>query len=437
MMRYFLATYGCQMNEYDSALIAQMLERAGGVEVSSPEEADWIIVNTCSVREKAEESAIARISNFKPIKEANPELKIMIVGCMAKNLGEALFTKLPFIDYVVGPDQYRKIPDLLLGHTLCSRTFIEFDPSENYVGESAKLLFPFRTHITIQRGCNKRCSYCIVPYVRGQEKYRDAIDILREVTEAADRGVTEVMLLGQTVNAYRDGVENFASLLTKVSEVKGIRRIRFTSPHPRHYTDELLDVLTHNKKVCHHAHIPLQSGSDAILKKMRRQHNMETYAKVIETLRASDPFYHISTDIICGFVGESEEDFEQTLSAVKTLEFDTAFMFIYSPRKGAESFLEKETLSADEKRARHTRLTEIQNAITLKRNQMMLGRTETLLVERPSSRNPSEMMGKTDNFKKVIFKPEGSILPGDYVQCQLNEISGWTLRGSLVSRESK
>lgn len=434
-MRYHLATYGCQMNEYDSAMIAQMLARFGAVSVSSPENADVIIVNTCSVREKAEETAIARIFQFKPVKQANPDLKIIIVGCMAKNRGEELLKKLKFVDFIVGPDQYRKIPELLELPKRKRLAFLDFDLEENYVGESAKILTPFSTHITIQRGCNKRCSYCIVPYVRGSEKYRLSSDILREVNEAAAQGVSEIMLLGQTVNAYRDGNETFASLLNRVSEIEGIKRIRFTSPHPRHYTQELLEVLTQNPKVCHHAHIPLQSGSNAILKKMRRQHDMETYYGIIDYLRSADPLYHISTDIICGFVGESEKDFEETLEAVERVQFDTAFMFVYSPRRGTESFKETEILTEDEKKERHTRLTEIQNAITLKRNKLMLGRTETLLVERLSSRDSSEMMGKTDNFKKVIFKPEGNVKPGDYVKCKIDDIRGWTLRGTLETNE--
>lgn len=434
-MRYHLATYGCQMNEYDSAMIAQMLARFGAVSVSSPENADVIIVNTCSVREKAEETAIARIFQFKPVRQANPDLKIIIVGCMAKNRGEELLKKLKFVDFIVGPDQYRKIPELLELPKRKRLAFLDFDLEENYVGESAKILTPFSTHITIQRGCNKRCSYCIVPYVRGPEKYRLSSDILREVNEAAAQGVSEIMLLGQTVNAYRDGNETFASLLNRVSEIEGIKRIRFTSPHPRHYTQELLEVLTQNPKVCHHAHIPLQSGSNAILKKMRRQHDMETYYGIIDYLRSADPLYHISTDIICGFVGESEKDFEETLEAVERVQFDTAFMFVYSPRRGTESFKETEILTEDEKKERHTRLTEIQNAITLKRNKLMLGRTETLLVERLSSRDSSEMMGKTDNFKKVIFKPEGNVKPGDYVKCKIDDIRGWTLRGTLETNE--
>ncbi|MCF0216194.1 MAG: tRNA (N6-isopentenyl adenosine(37)-C2)-methylthiotransferase MiaB [Fibrobacteraceae bacterium] len=432
MIRYHLATYGCQMNEYDSAMIARKLEARGCISVDTPEEADFIIVNTCSVREKAEETAIARISKFKPIKKKNPDLKVVVCGCMAKNRGKELFKKLKMVNFIVGPDHYEKIPDLLLGtYPTKERIFLEEDLEQNYVGDFAKIQNHFSTFITIQRGCNKRCSYCIVPYLRGPEKYRETQDVLDEVKMVADKGITEIMLLGQTVNAYKTKDCDFPQLLTKISEIGGIRRIRFTSPHPRHYTNELIDVLLNNSKVCHYAHIPLQSGSDAMLKKMRRQHNLEQYMSIIEQLRSKDPYYGISTDIICGFVGETEEDFEWTLKATEQAQFDSAFMFIYSPRQGTESAKEVETLTEQEKLERHGRLVELQNSITLKRNQMMLGRTEEILVERASSKDISEMVGKTDNFKKVVFKPQGIVRPGDYITCKLNDIRGWTIRGEM------
>lgn len=434
MKKYHLATYGCQMNEYDSAMIAEKMELHGCVATNVPEEADYIIVNTCSVREKAEDTAIARIFQFKPIKQAHPKLKIAICGCMAKNRGAELLKKMKFVDYIVGPDQYNKIPELLFENAnKKNRLLIEENFNENYLGNYAKIQSDFSTFVTIQRGCNKRCSYCIVPYLRGPEKYRDLNDILLEIQKAVDLGVSEITLLGQTVNAYKTESGNFATLLTKVSEINGIKRIRFTSPHPRHYTQELIDVLLNNNKVCHYAHIPLQSGSDAILKKMRRQHNLEEYMSVIEQLRTKDPYYGISTDIICGFVGETEADFLETLKAVELAQYDNAFMFIYSPRKGTESYKETEILSEQEKLERHGRLVELQNSITLKRNQMMLGRTEELLVEKHSAKNDLELRGRTDNFKKVIFKPiEGKIVkPGDYVKVKLDDIRGWTIRATM------
>ena len=255
MTKYHLATYGCQMNEYDSAMIAQQLDMCGCVETNNQEDADIIIVNTCSVREKAEETAIVNISKLKYLRKKNPDVKVVVCGCMAKNRGPELLKRLKNVNYIVGPDQYRKIPELLFGdahsplHQTHHKMFINEDRNENYLGDYAKLSNNFSTFVAIQRGCNKRCSYCIVPYLRGPEKYREADDILAEVRRAADKGITEVMLLGQTVNAYKTTTEDFATLLTKVSEIGGIKRIRFTSPHPRHYTNELIDVLLNNPKV--------------------------------------------------------------------------------------------------------------------------------------------------------------------------------------------
>jgi tRNA-2-methylthio-N6-dimethylallyladenosine synthase len=240
------------------------------------------------------------------------------------------------------------------------------------------------------------------------------------------------MLLGQTVNAYHKDDFSFATLLDKISQINGIERIRFTSPHPKHYNDELIDVLLSNSKICNHVHLPLQSGSDAILKKMRRQYNVENFLSIVERFRNNNPLYAVTTDIISGFVGETDEDFEQTLEVVKKAQFDNAFMFIYSPRAGTESFQEKEILSEEEKQERHERLVVIQNEITMQRNKLMFNRNEKILVERPSTKDPDEWVGKTENFKKVIFKPTKIVHPGDYVVCHINDIRGWTLRGEVV-----
>ena len=440
-MQYHIATYGCQMNEYDSLLIAKMMESQGCTATDDPAKADFLIFNTCSVREKAEETAIARISKMKCYKEANPNVRIVVVGCMAKNLGESLMKKRRIIDFVIGPDQYNKIPEILFSRPVIPtkgnrkyRVLTDFDSEENYLGQSAKLLSSFSTHVTIQRGCNKHCSYCIVPYVRGPEKYRETADVLREIKEAADKGVSEITLLGQTVNAYKSGNDTFATLLNKVSEISGIQRIRFVSPHPKHYTPDLIEVLLGNAKVATSAHIPLQSGSDAMLKKMRRQHTVDDFLRIVEKLRGANPLYGLSTDIISGFIGETEADFEKTLEMVREIQFDSAFMFIYSPREGTESAKEQEFLSAEQKWERQARLVELQNEITLQRNQLMLGRNEEILVERPSSKNPEEWVGKTNNFKKVVFKPVGEIHPGDYLVCNIDDMRGWTLRGTPIAQ---
>ncbi len=440
---YLIDTYGCQMNEYDSALIASMLEKNGCIPTEDPEEAELFFFNTCSVREKAEESAKARISKMKFYKKRRPWIKFIVTGCMAEHLGSRLVEQVDCIDYVIGPDKYSKIPELLFPHPLAStqknlsqRIITGFDDSENYLGEYAKLSHPFSSFVTIQRGCNFRCSYCIVPFVRGREKYRAAEDVLREVEMASSRGVSEICLLGQTVNAYRQRGLDFADLLAQIAAVPGIRRVRFMSPHPRFYTEKLIDVLQNIPQLCPHAHIPLQSGSDAMLSKMKRRYTADEFLRILEKFRGKNPFYGLTTDIIVGFVGESEEDFEATLATVKEARFDAAFMFIYSPREGTESAKETETLSEGQKQERLARLVEVQNAITLERNREMLGRTEEILVEGPSSRDPDEWVGKTGNFKKVIFASK-TVKPGDYVNCRIDDIRGWTLRGTPIDELEK
>lgn len=438
-LRYHLATYGCQMNEYDSNMVASMLEENGFQETSELSEADLVIVNTCSVRGKAEENIYQRIHLMRPLKDARPTMRIAVIGCMAESHGKKILKALKHVDVVAGPDQYRKLIDLV-AHPLQpqslrkhpSPVFTGFDHAENYGDEFAKVATPYSTYVTIQRGCNKRCSYCIVPFTRGQEKYRDPDHILAEVRHAVDQGVKEISLLGQTVNSYRSGEDSFADLLTRVSEVAGVERIRFMSPHPRYYTKSLLEVLTHNSKICRHAHLPLQSGSNAILQKMRRQYDVEDYLAIVEQLRQFDPSYGITTDVIVGFVGEQEDDFRQTLDIVKQAQFDGAFMFSYSPREGTESAAWAETCSETEKSARLQTLIDLQNQITLTRNQAMIGRTETLLLERASSRSDQELVGRTSNFKKVMVPLRKGMQTGDFVSVQIQDIRGWTLRGVAV-----
>jgi len=439
-LRYHLATYGCQMNEYDSNMVAAMLEEHGFAEIDEPAHADLIVVNTCSVRGKAEENLYQRIHALKQLKDARPSMRIAVIGCMAENHGAKILKTLRHVDVVAGPDQYRRLVEMIAHPALQTPhrktplpVYTGFDTSENYGSEFAKLQSPFATHITIQRGCNKRCAYCIVPFTRGQEKYRPADLILDEVRHAVDQGVKDITLLGQTVNSYRHEADSFANLLTKVSEVNGVERIRFMSPHPRHYSQELLQVLTSNPKICRHAHLPLQSGSNAQLQKMRRQYDVEDFLAITEQLRAFDPLYGLSTDVIVGFVDESTDDFRATLDIMRRVEFDSAFMFTYSPREGTEAFAWQESLSEEEKSARLSELIELQNAIILKRNHLMVGRTETLLVERPSSRNPDELVGITGNFKKVVFPSQGLIKLGDLVSVHLTDIRGWTLRGELAT----
>lgn len=430
---YKVVTYGCQMNEYDSNLIAQMFEDHGARAVDQNEEADFIVVNTCSIREKAEDTAFANIRKMLAYKrEEKPDQKIAIVGCMAKNKGEGIPSSLKGVDLVLGPDNYNSLERVLWGETpelpRGVKVITDFDEIENYAGKTAKIASPYSTFVTIQRGCNKRCTYCIVPFVRGNEKYRPMQEILDEVRRAVDQGVTEVTLLGQTVNSYRQDGYGFADVLSKVSDINGVRRIRFTSPHPKHFTDDVIWVIKERENICNHMHLPLQSGSTSLLRKMRRQYDREDYLEIVHKLRAIDPDFALGTDIIAGFVGESEQDLEDTLSLMEEVRFDAAFMFAYSPREGTKAFLEQETLSQEEKVARLQRVIDLQNRHTFEINQSMIGKTKEILVEGDSFRDENEVVGKTSCFKKVII-PKGNLKPGDYVQVKITDMRGWTLRG--------
>jgi tRNA-2-methylthio-N6-dimethylallyladenosine synthase len=406
------------MNEYDSARLAAFLEFNGAIPVANIEKADAVLVNTCSVRAKAEENAIARIKNLKELKIKNRKLKISVLGCMAKNRGESLFKILPFLDFVLAPDEYSKLPEILLG-SMASR--------ESEDMPFAKLSNNYSAFIAIQSGCNMKCSYCIVPHVRGMERYRESNSILREIEEATAKGVSEVMLLGQTVNGYRCKGLSFAGLLKQVADIKGIERIRFMSPHPKHYTGELLEILLGEPKIAPHVHLPVQSGSNSVLKKMKRQYTRENYLSIVEALRSSNSLYGITTDIICGYPGESEEEFEETLSLLREVRFDNAFMFAYSPREGTPSALEKEFISEEQKKERLQKTIDLQNAITLERAKLMIGQSEKILLEKTSRRNSGEWVGKTGNFKKTIVKSQPNFKEGMYVDCVIEGIKGHTL----------
>ncbi len=404
LLNYFIISYGCQMNEYDSARLAAFLEFQGAIPAINAEKADMILVNTCSVRAKAEESAIARIRDLKPLKERNKSLKIGVLGCMAKNRGESLFKDLPFLDFVLGPKDYGELP-------------------------AAKLANNYSAFIAIQSGCNMKCSYCIVPYVRGMEQYREVDSVLKEIEEAVANGVSEVTLLGQTVNGYRYKGLSFASLLRRVADVKGIERIRFMSPHPKHYSGELLEILLCEPKIAPHVHLPAQSGSNSILKKMKRQYTRENYLSIVEALRSSNSLYGITTDIICGYPGETEEEFEETLSLLREAKFDSAFTFAYSPREGTPSALEKEFLSEKQKKARLQKIIDLQHSITLERAKLMIGQSEKILLEKLSRKNSDEWVGKTGNFKRVVVKAQPNFREGMYVDCVIEGVKGHTLRG--------
>ncbi len=464
--KYLLSTFGCQMNEYDSNLVGAMLENRGMSLTENPDEASLFVVNTCSIRGAAEDRAYARIAALRHQKRMRPDIRIAVIGCMAQNHGAKIPTALEHVDYVVGPDGYRELEGLVFGDKTPAGNIeaadrsasVESTPAaavaiasipdslkaagpkvwtdqndfENYEGMMARLTDAVACNITIMRGCNKRCSYCIVPKVRGVERSRDAESILAEVRNAVSQGIYEVCLLGQTVNSYRTGDTNFAGLLRKLQEVEGLRRIRFTSPHPRHFDSETIRAMAECDKVCNHVHMPLQSGSNSLLKKMRRQYTRERYLEIVEELRATIPNVSITTDIIAGFVGESEQDLEDTLSLMEAVRFDHAYMFAYSPREDTPSFEEVEILTAADKQARLERVIELQMRHSEERIDLMLGREEEILIETTSSRDDQEWVGKTGCFKKVIVPVAPGVAKGAFVRARIVERRGLVLRGVVV-----
>lgn len=432
--KYFLATFGCQMNVYDSNLVGGMLEKRGMRQTGEAEEADVLIVNTCSIRGGAEDRAYARIAAMRHYKRRNPAVRIAVIGCMAQNHGDKIPVELDHVDYVVGPDNYRQLEGMIFsGRPSETEVLTEQNAFENYDGIMAKLDSAVTCHITIMRGCNKRCTYCIVPTVRGVERSRESESILAEVERAVSEGVKEVCLLGQTVNSYRTESDDFASLLRKLNEVDGLERIRFTSPHPRHFDSATIRAIAESPKVCRHVHMPLQSGSNAMLKKMRRQYTRERFLEIVRELRANIPGVGLSTDIIAGFVGETDRDFEDTLSMVEEVGFDSAFMFAYSPREGTPAFGEPETLTAAQKQERLERLIALQMGITERKLDAMAGRVEEVLIEDRSSRDRSEWVGKTSCFKKVIIPDAPGLGKGALARVRILGRSGIVLRGETLS----
>jgi tRNA-2-methylthio-N6-dimethylallyladenosine synthase len=432
--KYFLATFGCQMNVYDSNLIGGMLEKRGMLPTGEAGEADVLIVNTCSIRGGAEDRAYARIAAMRHYKRRNPGVRIAVIGCMAQNHGDKIPVELDHVDYVVGPDNYRQLEGMIFqDRPKAAQVLTEQNAFENYDGIMARLDSAVTCHITIMRGCNKRCTYCIVPTVRGVERSREAASIVAETERAVGEGVKEVCLLGQTVNSYRTRDDDFASLLRKLDKIAGLERIRFTSPHPRHFDTETIRAMAESPKVCRHLHMPVQSGSNAILKRMRRQYTRERFLEIVDEARASIPGVGFTTDIIVGYPGESEQDFADTLSLVEQVGFDSAFTFAYSPREGTPAFAEPETLTAGEKQERLERLIQAQMRIGERNLDAMAGRTEEILIEDRSSKDRGEWIGKTSCCKKVIVPHAPGLGKGALVRVRILARSGTVLRGEIAA----
>jgi tRNA-2-methylthio-N6-dimethylallyladenosine synthase len=438
---FFIETHGCQMNEHDSERISGVLSHRGMVPVSTLEEADLYILNTCSVREKAAQKVYSRLGQVKSQKTRNPDFLIGVVGCVAQQESEEMVRKAPFVDMVVGTHLYHSIPDLLdelesrsnesKRSSLVTTGFLKaFRPSEiSQVRRGSK----FRAGVTIMEGCNKHCAFCIVPHTRGPEYSRPSEAVIEEVRRAAEGGYVEIQLLGQTVNSYKDPSRKaykFAELLADVAQVQGIRRIRFTSPHPRHFTDDVLAVIAQNETVCNQVHLPVQSGSDSILRRMRRQHDRDWYLALVDKLVATGREIALSTDIIVGFPGETEADFEETLTLVQAVRYEQMFSFKYSPRPSTEAFAWQDDVAEETKARRLSKLQRLQREIQLEiHDQRYLNGNFEVLAE-GTARDGVRKFGRTTTNKVVNFF--GTQAPGDFVTIQVVAVGPNSLQGEEI-----
>lgn len=432
-MRYYLETYGCQMNVADSELLVSLLNDAGHSRTDSLDDAKIILVNTCAIREKAEETVHARLGQLAAVKRKDPSVMIGLLGCMAKNLADSLLDTKPYVDMILGPDSYRKLPEIINQRSAGMDHIVDTQLSKFEVYEE---LFPSRgdgvnAWISIMRGCDKFCTFCIVPFTRGRERSRSVESIVTEAERAVQDGFREVTLLGQNVNSFRHEGDGFPELLEAVSKVKGVERIRFTSPHPSDINDEMLEVMAAHPNICNSIHLPLQAGNNFVLERMNRTYTREEFLTLVEKIRRYLPHVTLTTDVIVGFPGETEEAFQDTLDMMELVKFDSAFMFKYSSRPGTKASEYFDQVPEAEKQNRLERLIEAQKAIGLELNQRMVGKVVTVLIEKESKKSPDQWAGRNEGNKWVIFDKGDSHI-GGFVLVQIDSSFGISLKGHLV-----
>ena len=434
--RVYIETYGCQMNVADSELMGGILAGKGFRAARALEEADVILINTCAVRERAEERVFGRLGQLLQYKHARPELVLGVAGCMAEHLRDRIVTRAPYVDLVIGPDAYRRLPQLLrqqLGEARDPAIDVKLDREEVYEGLSPVRAPGVNGWVTIQRGCDKFCTFCIVPFVRGRERGVPPEEILRQCRELVVSGHRQVTLLGQTVNSYRCEGWDFADLLEAVAGVEGLERVRFTSPYPVDFTAKLIRTMARHDKVCNYVHLPVQSGSDRVLSQMKRGYTLQEYEALLAEIRAALPAVAVSTDVIVGFPGETEEDFEETMALLRRARYDFAYLFKYSERDGTYAARKlPDTVSEEEKGRRLRAVIEAQEVVSGEIFASRVGRTERVLIEGTSRRDDSEWVGRTDDFKAVVFpQREGGPVrgPGELVEVRITDCTSHTLRG--------
>lgn len=438
--KYLIRTHGCQMNEHDTEIMSGMLEEMGYKPTALLEDADFVLYNTCAVRENAEDKVFGHIGTLKPMKAKNPNLMIGLCGCMAQEdvVRQKIQEKHPHVDIVFGTHNVHMLPQLIEQAQDTKETIFEvWDKSDATIENLPKLRKDkIRAWVNIQYGCNKFCTYCIVPFTRGAERSRLPEDILAELRDLAAEGYKEVTLLGQNVNDYGIdlGFVDFADLLDQAAQVEGLERIRFTTSNPWNFTDKMVDTIARHDNIVNHIHLPAQSGNSQVLRRMKRGYTREEYLELVKRIKAKIPDVTLTTDIIVGFPGETEEQFQDTLSLMETVEYDGAYMFIYSPRAGTPATRLPDDVTEAEKKDRLKRLNEAQDRISLKINKSLEGKIMRVLVEGESKNNPDVLQTRTDSNKLVHIVASKELI-GAFVDVKITEAKTWTLTGELVAKE--
>jgi len=431
-MRFYIETYGCQMNEYDSQLAEYELLRSGHEKCTSPEEADLVIFNTCTVRKSAEDRVYGQLGHMKRHKKER-NILVGVIGCMAQKSGQSLIDEVPHVDFVLGTDHLDDILRVV--------RFLEENPGQKVVRVEQDDAFleteelprkeaQLSEFISIMRGCNNFCTYCIVPYVRGRERSRDPGHIIEEITRLVQGGTREITLLGQNVNSYQWGKYDFLGLMTAVHDISGLDRIRFTTSHPKDMTPGILKDLMTMPKVCNHYHLPLQSGSDAILKAMNRKYTAAHYRSLVESIRKADPLASITTDIIVGFSGETDEDYLKTREMAQFAEYDSAFIFKYNPRPGTKGWEIADDVPGRKKQRRLEDLNALVKETSDKRNALLLGEKVEILVDGRGRSSDIQQKGRTGSNKVVVFDSEEDLF-GRLITVEITDAAGWTLFGKI------
>jgi tRNA-2-methylthio-N6-dimethylallyladenosine synthase len=432
--KVYIETYGCQMNLADTEIILGILQNSGYDVTKTAEDADVVLVNTCSIRDNAEQRIYGRLGNFKNLKDSKPDLIVGVLGCMAERLRSDLVEKKRIVDVVVGPDEYRKLPELIdVAFNGEKGIGVKLSKTETYDD-----IIPFREDglqawISVMRGCDKFCTFCVVPFTRGRERSRALDSVIEEVKQLSSRNFKEVTLLGQNVNSYRDGENDFADLLAACAEIDRSMRIRFTTSHPQDLSDKLLYTIAEYGNICNYIHLPVQSGSDRILELMNRTYTIEHYLTLIEKAKSIIPGVSFSTDIISGFPTETYEDHLMTLEIMQKVRYDGAFMFKYSPREGTKSYRMTDDVSDEMKTKRLQEIIQLQQHISFEKNQELIGKEDIVLVEGFSRKSDQFLSGRTDTNKVTILPFNDGIKQGDYVKVKINRATSATLFGDFVS----